>query len=551
MAGMLSFFQKCRSCISQRTIVYVVCLLAFFIIVFGPLLGLFLDLIKTLLSGSGKITLSLLFSERKIVLLGESVGLALAVSIAGIGVGIAIATLLWQTGKKITYSILLLLLALAPIPPYIYALTWSTTLYALNQFLASIGAALVPSTGWVISFWVQLMALLPLAIFLSYIGLASVDKTLVEAARTIRSDGRVLREIILPLAAPSLLVACGFLFLISITDYSVPSLFGSDTYALDIFAQFSASNSPSATFISAIPLLIVTIAVLILCRSGIRKLAQTPNWMVGSWDTPPEFPTSFQSIQKGAFALLAVQMMVIFFGLVFSVGSWNKFVSTVLFSVNQLQYSCLVVIAVVLITIPFSLLVAHELMNQNARSSLWWLIILIPIAIPSPLIGIGIISFWNIPTLSFLYGTSLMPIFASVSRFAPYAVIILFVQYRFIDPVLFDAVKVFSRDIIDEWFEVKIPLLAPGLLIASGVVAALTLGELGATIVVVPPGHETLTIKIYNYLHYGASAEVTGLCLIMAIVTFIIGLCAVSSILWWRRRGILNQAVPRIGDLNE
>jgi iron(III) transport system permease protein len=290
---------------------------------------------------------------------------------------------------------------------------------------------------------------------------------------------------------------------------------------------------------------------MVLCRSGIRKLAQTPNWMVGSWDTPPEFPTSFRWLQKVAGALLVVQMIVIFCGLIFSVGSWNRFVSTVLFSVNELQYSCLIVIAVILITLPLSLIVANELMKQNARSSFWWFIILIPIAIPSPLIGIGIISFWNTPTLSFLYVTSLMPIFASISRFAPYAVIILFVQYRFIDPDLFDAIKVFSRDVIDEWFQVKIPLLAPGLFIASGVVAALALGELVATIVVVPPGHETLTIKIYNYLHYGASAEVTGLCLIMAIVTFIIGLCAVSSILWWHRKRRHDQAVQTIGDPQE
>ena len=34
----------------------------------------------------------------------------------------------------------------------------------------------------------------------------------------------------------------------------------------------------------------------------------------------------------------------------------------------------------------------------------------------------------------------------------------------------------------------------------------------------VPPGRETITIRIFNYLHYGGSEEVAGLCLLIVVL---------------------------------
>jgi iron(III) transport system permease protein len=62
------------------------------------------------------------------------------------------------------------------------------------------------------------------------------------------------------------------------------------------------------------------------------------------------------------------------------------------------------------------------------------------------------------------------------------------------------------------------------------VVFVLAAGELGATLIVAPPGHATLTIKIYNYLHYGASEAVATLCLAMAAVALLAGLLSVLVI---------------------
>jgi iron(III) transport system permease protein len=517
-------------------VVNAIVLVLFLIIVIGPLAGLAVDLARLVLSGTASSSFISLFSERRIGLLLQSLLLAAAVAGAGIGTGILIATALWRKPAGVTFAVLLLVLALAPVPPYIHALTWSSAIAALNGGLALIGAAPLPATGWIASFWVQFMAMLPVAIFLSYIALASVDRTLVEAARMVRTDTDILRTIILPLAAPTLSAAFGFLFVLSCTDYSVPSLFGSDTYALDIFSFYSASGSAAGALIAAIPLLIVTLSVMTWCRLGIRRLAQTPNWTTGSWNSPPEFPALIRAAQEGALALLGIQLIVTFVGLVLAAGSLPRIVTTLQFSAHEIQNSLLVVACTILIALPLALAVARELLREDGYGSLWWGIILVPLAVPAPLVGIGLISLWNNPPIAFLYGTFLMPVFASVSRFAPFAAVILFVQLRSVDKALFDAARVFSRDTLHTSCRITLPLLAPGLFVASAVLGALTLGELGATLIVTPPGFGTLAIKIYNYLHYGAAPEVAGLCLVMVTATLMAGLCIVTVLIrQWRR----------------
>jgi len=48
---------------------------------------------------------------------------------------------------------------------------------------------------------------------------------------------------------------------------------------------------------------------------------------------------------------------------------------------------------------------------------------------------------------------------------------------------------------------------------------------LGTTLLIIPPGKETITIKIYNLMHYGADQLVAASCLILiAIILVFLGL---------------------------
>ena len=96
-----------------------------------------------------------------------------------------------------------------------------------------------------------------------------------------------------------------------------------------------------------------------------------------------------------------------------------------------------------------------------------------------------------------------------------------------INPEIFHAGQVFGKNLWIIINRIHLPLLIPGLLAAAGVMLVFSVGELGATLLVLPPGSSTITIRVYNYLHYGGSASVAALCLvtisiIMMVVTTVI-----------------------------
>jgi iron(III) transport system permease protein len=72
---------------------------------------------------------------------------------------------------------------------------------------------------------------------------------------------------------------------------------------------------------------------------------------------------------------------------------------------------------------------------------------------------------------------------------------------------------------------IVMPLSRQSLITAFFIVFILSFGELGTTLLVIPPGRETIVIKIYNLMHYGAEQLVAALCVILiAIILAMSGL---------------------------
>jgi iron(III) transport system permease protein len=124
---------------------------------------------------------------------------------------------------------------------------------------------------------------------------------------------------------------------------------------------------------------------------------------------------------------------------------------------------------------------------------------------------------------------------AALARYAPIAALILIAARRRINSRLIEAAALLETKPIRTWLLIRLPLLAPGLLAAAGVVFTLTLGELSATLLVSPPGQPTLTMRIYNYLHYGASETVAGLTLALTGTVLVFGLLVGLGLALWSR----------------
>ena len=71
----------------------------------------------------------------------------------------------------------------------------------------------------------------------------------------------------------------------------------------------------------------------------------------------------------------------------------------------------------------------------------------------------------------------------------------------------------------------------------ASIVTVLSAGELAATLIVIPPGQETLTLRIYNFLHYGSPEAVAGLSLFLVLIVLLGTL--ITMILFEKRSSLL------------
>lgn len=506
----------------------------FIFFIFAPLVALIAAVVEYLPDHSNEVITLLIPNGRRLMLLANSLGLSFAVSVTTVIIGVFAALQLWRYESGILSRVRWFVPVLTLIPPYIHAMAWSYTMQKLNELLGSSGLPQLYFQGWIAAWWVELMAFLPLAVFLALLGFKCIEPHFIDAGRITRSDIRSFTRIILPLAMPMLFAGAGIVFLISIMDYSVPYLYQLSTYPLEIFAEFSASGQPARAFLYSLPLLFVAIIVVTLSQYGLRNVAQSNAWEKSSYSVAPVWPFWFHLLQWCAMAVLVIQVLAPLSSLIALTGSWNNLLTSTTSANSEITYTLLIGIMAAIVCLPLAAGPSVELFGKRKWRWIWWVLVLMPLAIPPALEGVGLIYIWNRPIFPGIYGSTAMPLLAALVRFTSFAVLVLGIQLKYIDRILIDAARVIQPGYLSVWSKILFPMLLPGLLAAAGIVFALTTGELATTLLVAPPGQATLTMRIYNFLHYGATGTVAGLCLVVVTMVLVSGLVAIGALSWWK-----------------
>jgi iron(III) transport system permease protein len=198
---------------------------------------------------------------------------------------------------------------------------------------------------------------------------------------------------------------------------------------------------------------------------------------------------------------------------------------TVASSWSETEFTLLTSTQAALIALLLAVGPAIELARGGQRSRMLWAACLLPFLLPPALTGIGLIALWSPVRFVDFYGSPAMTVAAELARYTPVSVAVLATWFLRTDPAQVDAAIVTGTSLRRIVCGVLIPLATPGLAAAAGLVFVLSLGEIGANLLVTPAGFATLTMKTYNYLHYGGSQAAAGLCLLL------VALAALGAIL--------------------
>ena len=491
-----------------------------------PLLMLLLDTVQSFLAGNTDLLAFITPDARRMKLLVRSLGISSTVAACGMFTGILTASFLYSWKSKAGIAARYIILATAAVPPYVHALSWSSAINWFNSLLHEYGLMEIPLQGNGICIWVGMMTLLPMTTGLALVGLESVERGLIEAGCIFRSSGRVFCRIVLPLAAPSFLAGGAFAFLINLMDYTIPSLFQVNVYSLEIFAQYSADYDTAKAFLLSIPLLLAAIPAALLFQWSFRNAA-LPNTRGNREKTfEMEMPVLIILLQGLMLVVSLLQFTVPLISLIIITGNPLNLVNAFITSLSEIGFSMKLSVLTACIAVFFGALAASGMNRKGQIYKIRWIFILLPFTIPAPLIGIAITRGWNIVGTRGAGGSIWLPVIAGVIRFLPFAALIMIAVIKRLDPRLLEASRIQQRNPFQGLVKVYIPMVSKGLMAALCLVFILSMGELGATLVVTPPGSGTITMKIYNYMHYGASDEVGALCLIMLILSVIAGLGA-------------------------
>ncbi len=467
-----------------------------------------------------------ILSPRQTGLLWNSILLASLCALASCTAG-TFAAMAIRSSRLSGSPLRWIFLVTVPLPYYIYALSWMYGIRWVSQFnrdLASFGYR-----GLAACIVVETMAFLPLCTAMALFGMEQQNRKEEEMAFLCQDDSLVVRRIVLPRTRPYRMAAFGCVFLLSITDYSVPSLFQFPTYLLEIFSEYNRGADMAHVAGMSLPLVGLVFLFLALIQGNLRQFT-----LPGPQDTGRRWHLGgiFRIASLLGLLLLAIQMILPTVIFLLTAGSIRVIWDSFLLIRREFLVSIEMSLLAGLISLFLSFGMAKFLLERKRFRFLFWQIALFPLAIPGPLAAMGLLSAVNGSPIHWISQTIVFPAIGMAIRYAPFSLLVLASGMRRIDRAAVEMGRLLSPGKNKAFWRIELAMLAPGMAAAFAITALLSMGEEGIGLVLMPAGLETMAVKVYNYLHYGASELISGFSLVTMAGTG----GAIALLLWLTKR---------------
>jgi iron(III) transport system permease protein len=308
---------------------------------------------------------------------------------------------------------------------------------------------------------------------------------------------------------------------LSLSLTAMPSMLRVPSFPVEILAQFSAFYDEAGAAALSAPMVILAILLLLFHH---KIMADTSIFTIDGSSRNHRLTSSqlnnLASVYVWGFVLLTVFLPLL--ALTAEAGSWQSFTVAWKTSAGEIRTSVALAIGAATLATALAYFLACTIADSGKRWQGWLNILtLLPFAFPAPLFGIGLIHLWNRPATQFIYGGSAILVIAYIARFIPFGVRIILANIQQINPSMREAACLHQSSRLKRLFRIDLPLVKRGLAICWIIVFIFSMGELGATLLVIPPGAGTLSLKIYTLMHYGAGPLVAALSIILILVSLL------------------------------
>ncbi|HHD72679.1 MAG TPA: iron ABC transporter permease [Epsilonproteobacteria bacterium] len=464
----------------------------------------------------------LLASRHQWVLMRHSLALSSWVTLLTLLVGVPLGVILGKTDLPLRRTFAVLFVTPLLIPSYIVAVSWFDLLGSeglLADLLGNPVAQMTNSFLFSLSGCVAVLftIFLPIPMLLTMIFLRTIDPSLEEAGRLVSGWFGVLKGISIPLILPAVLLAAMLVFLLSFGEFSVPAYLRYDVFPVESFTQFSAFYHFQAATAAAVPLVAVTLLLLLAEALFLQEKTYPlrPSATIGRSMTIALGP-----YRKGVFVLITllgfvIVILPIVVLLIESAGmdAYREALDRAGGSLlHSLYYAALGATLLTFVGFFVGYLIHHRTVRY------WRMIDSVTIflfALPGTVIGIGLISLWNTPWTNFVYATPMIIILGYLAKYTALTSRITAAQLAQISPSMEEAAQVAGAGWFRRMVLIVIPLSWRALLAGWIVGYLFSLRDTEITMLVYPPGYETLPVRIYTLMANGSPQLIAALCIIM------------------------------------
>ena len=380
-----------------------------------------------------------------------------------------------------------------------------------------------------------------------------LDPNLPAAARVLgASRWQAFRRVTLPLLIPALLASAALVFLFDFTSFGVILILGGpgfSTLETEIYIQaLQAFNLPAAALLSIVQIA-CTLAMVVI-SSRLSQRAESAALKVG-YRTARKPVSGAEKFALGA--VLCLLAALFFLPLISPVVSSflrtepargertavqtgftldyyrelfinRKQAAFFATPIESARNSLLVAAATTILALGLGIPAAMLLARPGRLDRLIEPFLLLPLGTSAVTLGLGMLVALSRPPLDLIRSPLLLPIAHSLIAL-PFVVRSLKPALAGIPARLREAAAVLGASPLRVWQTVDFPIAARAVLSAAAFAFAISLGEFGATTIIVRPEFPTMPVAIYNFLsqpgglNYGQA---------MAMATLLMLLCAAA-----------------------
>jgi ABC-type Fe3+ transport system permease subunit/DNA-binding beta-propeller fold protein YncE len=441
-----------------------------------------------------------------------------------LSVAFGLAAALWLAGLEPrwrTFWLTISIVALA-FPPFLVTNCWIYYLGEAGAWHRWLPLSIYTPAGTV---WILALLTWPITL-LSVLGAWQRLEAPQLESDTAVTGLSLMRGLLFPVARGALIQAAVLTFVLALNNFSVPAILQTKVFPAEVWVRFNTTFDSLGALQMSWPMVLTPLLLLFFFR---RKEVAWPRLqgpvsaklfrrqLGAGW-------SRFCGVCTIIVALLAVGLPL--FQLATTRRTWTELPEAVAAGKMALWNS--IFLAVVAATLCVAMGFIAPRAGRIVGAALW-----LPFLTPGVLVGIGLIALFNRPSFSFLYQGAGIVVLAYCIRYLAFGWNGVAHALRTVDRDLTDAARIDGASRWQMFKHAYWPQVSAQLAAVWYLVFLLCLWDVESIVLVVPPGGETLALRVFNLLHYGHNPQVNAICLALLAVA------AAPLILWWLGKSIV------------